>query len=99
MPAPVTPETTLERLAVDLSRAFAPPIPFPSKPERERPDPLAMTLQNAGQVVADFQFALAEAFNAGDRDSLATLQGQLSRLIEALELTERMGSDFETRMR
>lgn len=74
-------------------------LQFPERKSSPVPhDPLLDAIDAVREAAHDFTFAIAEAYNAKDRDGLAEVQGQISACIEALQVVEAMASDFEQRI-
>lgn len=75
-------------------------LPFPNRPIVPLPvDPLAHAVRDIESAAHDFTFALAEAFNAKDREGLAEIVDQLGVCVEALLVAVSMGRDFTRRMK
>lgn len=96
------PPSPLEALAVGLSRAEASRkvVLFPVRPALAAVthDPLAGAVETIATLRDHFEFAVCEAFNAGDPDGLAALLAQITQCADGLLVAESMAKDLAGRM-
>ena len=75
-------------------------LQFPNRPIVPLPvDPLAHAVRDVESAAHDFTFAMAEAFNAQDREGLAEIVDQLSACVDALLQPVAMARDFQSRLK
>jgi hypothetical protein len=91
--------TRLEQYAGDLARTQRDALKFPTRPIVRIPhDPMAHATLAIRDAAHDFTFAIAEAYNATDREGMTALREHLASCIEALQVVEAMARDFAGRM-
>jgi hypothetical protein len=61
-------------------------------------DPMAESIDAIQTARWNFEFAVIEAFNAGDADGLTRLSEQVARCADGLRVVETMARDFQGRM-
>ncbi len=88
-----------EQIVNITCREAGQPLKFPDRKITVIPhDPLADAVRAIDSARADFEFALAEAFNVNDVDGMARLVMHIQACADGLLVLETMAKDLAARM-